>query len=73
MNEGMPEDQVTLQVKPKLEFCKARGREQHMFLWLGFEGVQNKHPQDVLLWHVDYFEVKATEIMWGQEKRLPLP
>lgn len=37
------------------------------------EGVQNRPPQNVLLWHADYFELKAVEILQVHEKLLPLP
>ena len=32
------------------------------------ESVQNKSPQNVPLWHVDFFELKAVETMRGQKK-----
>ena len=35
--------------------------------------VQNESPQDMPLWHVDYFEPNATVTLWGQEKYLPPP
>ena len=35
------------------------------------EGVQIRLPQDVLLWHVDYFKVKTVKTLWTQEKLLP--
>lgn len=36
------------------------------------EGVQNRPLQNVLVWHVDYFEQNTIEILWAQEKILPL-
>lgn len=33
-------------------------------------GVQNELPQHVLLWYVDYIELKATEALQTQEKLL---
>lgn len=39
------------------------------------EGVQNVPPlppQDVLLWHVDYFELKTAEILWATPETLIL-
>lgn len=32
------------------------------------EGVQNKPPQNVLIWHVDYFELKIIKAQQSQEK-----
>lgn len=37
---------------------------------LGIAELQNESPQVVLLWHVDYFEPKATETPWAQEELL---
>ena len=37
------------------------------YLW------QNRPLQDVPLWHVNYFELKAIEILSAREKLLPLP
>ena len=34
---------------------------------------QNKPPQNVPLWHVDYFELKAINTQQIQEKLLSLP
>lgn len=34
-------------------------------------GVQNTSPQDMPLWYVDYFELKAAEALQAQEKLLP--
>lgn len=34
--------------------------------------VQNESSQDVPDWYADYFELKAPEILWVQEKLLPL-
>lgn len=31
-------------------------------------GVQNKSPENVPLWHVVYFELKAIETLWTREK-----
>lgn len=36
-------------------------------------GVQNESPQDVPLWHVNYFELQATDNLKVQEKLLPTP
>lgn len=37
-------------------------------------GVQHEPPQDMPLWGVDHFKLKATETLRAQEKRLsPLP
>lgn len=36
-------------------------------------GVQNKPPQGVPQQYVDYFELKATETPWAQEKLLLPP
>ena len=33
---------------------------------------QNKSPQNVSLWYVDYFELKITKTQQIREKRLPL-
>lgn len=33
-------------------------------------GVQKDTPQDVTQWYVDYFELKATQTLWAQEKLL---
>ena len=30
---------------------------------ISLEGVQNRPPQDVRLWHVNYFELKAIETL----------
>lgn len=37
------------------------------------EGVQNSPLHDVLLWHVDYFELKTIETCQAYDKILPLP
>lgn len=37
------------------------------------EGAQNQPPQNVPLWHVDYFEQKASKTLQAQEKLLFLP
>lgn len=42
------------------------GHRSHLLV-----GVQNKPPQDVLLWHVSYFELKVDRHLWAQEKLLP--
>lgn len=34
-------------------------------------GVQNESPQDMPLWYEDYFELKALETLWAQEKLCP--
>ena len=34
--------------------------------------IQSKPPQDVPLWHVNYFELMATETLQAHEKILPL-
>ena len=44
-----------------------------VILFLGIEGVQNKSPSNIPLWHVDYFELKAFKTQQIQEKLLPLP
>lgn len=33
-------------------------------------GCQNRLPQNLPFWHVDYFEVKALETLWHREKFL---
>lgn len=40
---------------------------------LSSKGVQNKSPQNVSLWHVDYFELEAGKTQQTQENLLPLP
>lgn len=35
-------------------------------------GVQNRPPQDVSLWHVDYFEPKAIKASRAHRQLLPL-
>lgn len=35
-------------------------------------GIQNKSPQDVPLWDVDYVGLKATKTLQAQEQVLPL-
>lgn len=44
--------------------------EQYSILCI--EGVQNRPPQDVVLWHVNYCELKAVNTLWTHEKILPL-
>lgn len=34
-------------------------------------GVQNELPQDIPQWYANYFELKAVETPWAQEKLLP--
>lgn len=34
-------------------------------------GIQNEWPQDMPLWHVNYFELNATEASWAQKKFMP--
>ena len=36
-------------------------------------GVQNRLLQDVTLWHVGYYVLKAVETLQAQEKLLSLP
>lgn len=36
------------------------------------EGIQNRPPQNVPLWHMSCFEVKAVKSLWAQEELLPL-
>ena len=40
---------------------------------LDIEGDQNTPPQNVPLWHKDYFELKAIEKKQTQESSLPVP
>ena len=35
-------------------------------------GIQNRLLQDVLLWRVEYFELKAIKTLQAQEKLFPL-
>lgn len=35
------------------------------------EGVQNRPPQGVLLWHVNYFDLKSPKTLQAQKKLLP--
>lgn len=37
------------------------------------DGVQGRLPQNVLLWHADYFELKTIKTQHTQEKLLPPP
>lgn len=40
---------------------------------IDIKGVQNKSPQNVSLWHVDYFKMKTVKTQQTQEKLLLLP
>lgn len=40
----------------------------YTFFFLSHEGVQNRSPQDVLMWNEDYFELKAIKTLRVHEK-----
>lgn len=40
---------------------------------VAFEGVQNRPPEDVPLWHLNYFELKAVKTPQARKKRFSLP
>ena len=44
----------------------------HLNYIITSEGVQNRPPQDVSLWHADYFELKALKTSQAHKKLLPL-
>lgn len=57
-----------------LSFQFLRIKKKKFFFTLDFSnvGFQNESPEDVLLRHADFFELKETEILGAQEKLLPL-
>lgn len=44
-----------------------------VFCILICEGVQNRPPQGGLLWHMNYFELKAVETLQAHKKLFSLP
>lgn len=40
---------------------------------IGVEGIQNRPPQDVPIWHVNCFELKVVKTLWAHEKLVLLP
>lgn len=40
---------------------------------VAFEGVQNRPPKDVPLWHLNYFELKAVKTPQARKECFPLP
>ena len=40
---------------------------------IGFDGVQGRLPQNMPLWHVDYFELKTIKVQQTQEELFTSP
>ena len=55
---------------PKL---KGSGFQNKIMFWFIINGVQDRPPQDVPLWHANYFKLKSIKAGETQEEPLNFP
>lgn len=54
-------------------FPKSRQQHPGLIVTIGSEGFQDRLPQHVPLWRVNYFELKAVKTLVAHAKLSPLP